>query len=231
MNELNYTIVRSRRRKTATIIVRLDSSIEVRVPEIMPINAITALVNTKKTWISNKQRELQQSDFQPQSHRYVAGEQFLLRGKLLTLAIDEGRKMVIIEAETIRVTVPPGLVGEDRRVSVATQIGNFYLDEARRYLRQRTSFLAKEHGFQPIYVGVKEYRSRWGCCFGDGRIYFNWKLILAPERIIDYVIIHELCHLRIRSHAKEYWQLVATILPDWQNSRRWLHRNGYGLEL
>lgn len=231
MNELQYTIVRSKRRKTAAIIIRPDSSIEVRVPGNMRESAIANLIATKRSWINTKQAELKHCEINRPTHSYREGEQFLLRGEYLTLIIDEGRKMIGVDGDKFRVTVPPGLTGDDRSEYVRTKLHSFYIDEALRFLRERSFLLGRKNGLLPAYIGVKEYKSRWGCCFNDGRIYFNWKLILAPEQIIDYVIIHELCHLRVRNHSKEYWQMVAAILPDWQANRNWLRRNGHGLEL
>jgi len=85
------------------------------------------------------------------------------------------------------------------------------------------------HALEPLFVATKEYSSRWGCCFGDGRIYYNWKIIMAPMAIIDYVIIHELCHLRMANHSPGFWSLVENILPDWRDRRLWLRRNGHAL--
>lgn len=231
MTELKYTIVRSRRRKTAAILVHPDSTIEVRVPDTMQESAIAELIRTKSSWINDKQEELKHRQIQRPAPKYIAGELFLLRGNYHTLVIDEGRGMIAVEKNTIRVTVPPGLVGDDCSKYISMKMHSFYSDEALRFLRERSFFLGRQNNLLPIYVGVKGYKSRWGCCFDDGRIYFNWKLILAPEEIIDYVIVHELCHLRERNHAKVFWQMVAAILPNWQQSRTWLRSNGHNLEL
>ncbi|MDJ0622378.1 MAG: SprT family zinc-dependent metalloprotease [Desulfocapsaceae bacterium] len=231
MVELKYSIVRSCRRKTAAIIVHPDSTIEVRVPATMQESVVAELINTKRSWINDKQAKLKQCELRRADHRYQEGEEFLLRGDSLTLVIDEGRGRIDVGENNIRVTVPPGLIGDDRCEYVNKKIRSFYSDEALRFFRQRSFSLGRQYDLLPVYVGVKEYISRWGCCFSDGRIYFNWKLIQAPEQIIDYVIVHELCHLRMRNHGKTYWQMVAAILPDWQESRTWLHYNGQGLEL
>ena len=91
--------------------------------------------------------------------------------------------------------------------------------------------MADAFGVTPVYILVKNYKSRWGTCFGDGRIYYNWKLILAPEGIMEYVVAHELCHLKVPNHSKRFWEFLETEIPDWKARRRWLKINGHALSI
>jgi predicted metal-dependent hydrolase len=76
---------------------------------------------------------------------------------------------------------------------------------------------------------VKEFQSRWGSCTPSGRVDFNWKIIMAPNRVVDYVVVHELCHLKQHDHSPQFWKLVESIMPDYAESKEWLRVNGAGL--
>ena len=84
-------------------------------------------------------------------------------------------------------------------------------------------------GVNPASAGVKGYKSRWGSCHSDGRVYFNWRIIVAPHSIVDYVVAHELCHLVHHDHSKKFWKLLGTIIPDYAERKEWLKVNGRGL--
>ncbi len=95
-------------------------------------------------------------------------------------------------------------------------------DEARRTLPPRLLALAEAHGLGVTRVTIRNQRSRWGSCSSSGAISLNWRLIQMPERVRDYVLLHELMHLRQPNHSRRFWALVADVCPDYQDSRRWL---------
>ena len=99
------------------------------------------------------------------------------------------------------------------------------------YINKRIQQLAEKTGLKPRSIIIKTYQARWGSCKITGDIQFNWKLVLAPPAIIDYVIVHELCHLTHHNHSAAFWQLVNHHYSDFKQARRWLKENGYQLEL
>lgn len=102
---------------------------------------------------------------------------------------------------------------------------------ARKVIHERCAF------FQPFTQGtyhsisIRDQKTRWGSCSGKGNLSFNWRLILAPPEILDYVVVHELCHLTHLNHSKDFWHLVETVLPDYKERRQWLKENGHTLHL
>lgn len=229
MTPPEYTAIRKRGRKSVSIFVRPDMTIEVIVPHAMAEKAIEHIVATKQNWINKKLKEFGSSDFQRTENLYLEGELFLYMGRHLTLIVSNGRGSVCISNDTLQVAVPPGLLGEDRAFYIRQKLLDYYSAEAQRVLREKTSTMADAFGVTPVYVAVKEYKSRWGTCFSDGRIFYNWKLILAPEDIMEYVVAHELCHLRVPNHSKRFWELVETEIPEWKTRRKWLKINGHAL--
>lgn len=101
----------------------------------------------------------------------------------------------------------------------------------------RKIFAARVAAFQPLTGGeytsitIRDQKTRWGSCSGRGTLSFNWRLILAPPEILDYVVVHELCHLTHMNHSKEFWGLVGKVIPDYKERRKWLKENGHTLRL
>jgi predicted metal-dependent hydrolase len=102
--------------------------------------------------------------------------------------------------------------------------------EARRAVRELVGMLideeAPELGVEPARVQIRDQRSRWGSCSTRGTLSFNWRLVLAPFEVLDYVVVHELCHLREPNHSHRFWKLVERRRPDWRAQRDWLHEHG-----
>ena len=123
---------------------------------------------------------------------------------------------------TQRAQLPPLVVpaAEDRRAWMA---------QARRELPARLLARAAEHGLTVARVSIRNQRSRWGSCGRDGHISLNWRLVRMPEWVRDYVIVHELMHLRRMDHSPAYWQLVAAACPEYVAARQWLRTHGRGL--
>ena len=102
--------------------------------------------------------------------------------------------------------------------------------EARRAVRELVSMLIEEEapeiGVAPKRIQIRDQRSRWGSCSTSGTLSFNWRLVLAPFEVLDYVVVHELCHLRVPNHSRRFWKLVENRRPDWREQRDWLHEHG-----
>jgi predicted metal-dependent hydrolase len=102
--------------------------------------------------------------------------------------------------------------------------------EARLAVRELVAMLIDEEapaiGVEPARVQIRDQRSRWGSCSTRGTLSFNWRLVLAPFDVLDYVVVHELCHLREPNHSSRFWKLVEQRRPDWRAQRDWLHEHG-----
>lgn len=231
MKTPQYTTIRKRGRKSVSIIVRPDRTVRIIVPEDLHEQAVEQIALNKRNWINKKLDELGQSDFQRIQYFYEQGEHFLYQGRYLTLHTVDGRGNISLSNETIQVSVPHGLQGKDRALYIRQKLLNCYRVQALQIFRERTSKIGEKYGLIPDYVAIKDYKSRWGSCFSDGRIYYNWRLILAPENIMDYVIAHELCHLKEANHSKRFWLLVETMVPEWRSRRKWLRINGHALNI
>jgi len=223
---IEYTVRRSSRRKTASIVIRSDNQIEVLAPSRMSAERIAGFVLDKNAWIHRKlhfNREIRAA-FVPKM--FTEGEQFHLLGKAYTLRVQQDEYSIRCHEDDLLVSHP----SPDAN-TICNQISHWYQQQAEMHFNARSRFFAAIIGKHPACVGIKSYKSRWGSCHHDGRIYFNWRLIMAPEWIVDYVVVHELCHLHHPNHSREFWALVQSFFPACREAKSWLKINGLTLSL
>lgn len=231
MIDFDYQVIKGSRRKTASISVKPDCTVRVLVPSTLSDQKILALIERKSRWIRTKIdqfKEIQQKNTQKE---YVSGECFTYLGRNYRLKIVTGHSDAGVKLMNGRfyVQVPPDVAKEARNELIVDQLTSWYREHAVARLCQKTKRYALQMGVSPASVGVKDYKSRWGGCSDDGRIYYNWKVIIAPHSIVDYVVVHELCHLVHPDHSKQFWRLLETIIPDYAERKEWLKINGKGL--
>ena len=125
-------------------------------------------------------------------------------------------------------TLPDGSKSDEKVRNALTQ---WYRAHAEKRLKQKVQRYAKIVGVEPVSVGIKSFKSRWGSCSVKGDILFNRKIIIAPNRIVDYVVVHESCHLKRHDHSPEFWKSVERVIGDYKECKKWLKENGRGLEI
>lgn len=230
--QFNYpvTVKRTGRRKTVAIRIA-EGSVHLTVPMRLSEKRITLLIAQKDNWIRKK---LAQDAEKPQLRlrAFVSGEIFPYLGKDYRLELSAGaRGEVRLKHGRLRLTVPEKLQGESGRQYIKNQLARWYRDRATGWLDVKTREFSGQLGVQPTHVEVKYFKSRWGSCSMDGTIKFNWRIIMAPHRIVDYLVVHELAHLVHHNHSPDYWRTVEHSLPNYRELRRWLKEKGAFLSL
>jgi len=232
MRGFEYEVIRSPRRKTVGICVKPDQTVQVAIPKRFPLAKVDALVCGKADWIRRKLSQYKDIQAQYQPKQYASGEIFTYLGHDYRLQVVEGAETpVILRQGVLRVGVPHNLSPEQRRSSVARTLEAWFREQALCHLEERSAWFASQMHVTPASVGIKSYRSRWGSCHADGRIYFNWRIIMASPSIVDYVVVHELCHLVHHNHSPDYWSLVESVMPEYRDAKCWLKQHGHGLEI
>ena len=118
-------------------------------------------------------------------------------------------------------------VTEEEQIQIVRdQILKWYIEKAELFLKERVRILSEKTGIQPQGMKIREQQKRWGSCTKDNILIFNWLIIMAPVSVIDYIIIHELCHLKYPNHSENFWKEVAVFRPDFQKRRDWLRIRG-----
>ena len=199
--------------------------VTIKVPFFINNNLIEQLVNKKLSWIK-KQLNIQ-SNFVPfEKKLYVNAEKFLYLGKYYKLKIIKNKKYSVnIEGDFLRVNVKDEL----NILKVKKLLKEWFYEKSLIYFKKETHNCAKKNHLKINSVKVREYKARWGSCSNNGDISFNWRLIMAPPKIIEYVIIHELMHIKEHNHSPKYWNYVKSLYPNINEAKEWLMYNGQTL--
>lgn len=215
-------LIRSTRRSIA-IQVLADGQVVVRAPLRLPAGYLERVLAEKTAWIQKMQAQAGQARLPDLGgpagkRRFEAGQPFPFLGQDYPLEIVE------------RQAAPLRLEGgfRLRRAALDQAAGTFeawYREQARALFTRRLAELAARHGFQYSRMRLSSARTRWGSCSSRSTISLNWRLVLAPAEVVDYVILHELAHLRVPNHSKDFWRLVESLCPQARQQRQWLKDN------
>ena len=215
-------VKRTNRRKTATVKIE-QGVVQVVVPKTLSQQEIDDLIANKSNWIRQK-LILQQSVPVSTPKQFVSGESFTYLGRNYRLKVLTGDlQPVKLKQGYLQVTVPVEQKSDQALIRKLLQ--DWYLDRASEKLEQKTVKYAQQIGVQPSKIRVREYKSRWGSCSVRGEVSYNWRIIISPNPVVDYVVVHELSHLIHHNHSKQYWNQVRSIVPDYQSKRDWLKTN------
>ena len=221
--EFAYTVTHSRRKKIALIVER-DGSIVVRAPLHTSEEAIRQAVESRKFWLYQKTRHPLKYPLEPVRKEFVTGESLLYLGRHYRLeVVDEPLEGIVFSAGF--------RISRRQRSEAGTLLKAWYITQARKRFTRRADYFAKSLGVAYNEVKVVEMRFRWGSCTPNNHLNFNWRLIKAPSFVVDYLIVHELAHLRVANHTPEFWNVVAVQIPEYLKAREWLLKNGNLLEV
>jgi len=215
-------LVRSKRR-TIALIVERDGSLTVRAPRRAAVVDIQSFILEKQEWII-RTRERFTSLVEVPKREYKDGDKFLFLGSTygLTLVKPQRPALKFENGFTLGSTVQSS--GE----RFFTQ---WYKEQAYKVIADRVRVLSDQYEFVPKQVKISSARTRWGSCSPDGTLNFTWRLVMAPLDVIDYVVVHELAHLRIKDHSRRFWREVEKIMPEYKDRRKWLRVHGETLSL
>jgi len=215
--EIPYTVRRSSRARRVRVNVHTHTGVEVVLPARAPERAAAVAVSELRPWIESRLEEAQQVLARIAAR---AGTVPYL-GTALELVPQRGRQRV--HRDGSRLLVPDG----DHRPALE----RFYRRAARAEIAPRLDRAAALAGTPYSTLDIRAQRTRWASCTANGRMSFNWRLLLAPEHVLEYVIWHEVCHLQILDHSPRFWALVERRWPAYREDRRWLSRHGATLVL
>ena len=208
--------------------IKHDNRIEVLAPSHISNADISSFVISKRQWIEKKQAFNRHVRTPYQAKDFIDGESFKLLGHDCTLRLTTSQEPRVMSAAGL-LQVSLADIGDKQ--AVRKLIESWYQQQAQELLTSLCASCSRDIGVHAASVGIKNYRSRWGSCHHDGRIYFNWRIIMAPESVVRYVVIHELCHLLHANHSRAYWQTVESFMPDYRHCKAWLNIHGLGLAL
>ena len=221
---MKILITRTKRKKTISILIK-DGNVEVKAPFNLMQKEIDSFILKKEKWIKNKIL-FQKSIEKLPKKKFINGEVFKLLGKDLILKINiNDTKKTYIKNDYICLDLKNNTKNNKEKIKKELEL--FFRSFSERILKEKTLIESKKMNLKVKEIKVRSYKNRWGSCSSNGNISYNWKLIMAPERIINYVIIHELCHLIHFNHSRDYWREVSKKLPNYKENKEWLKSNQY----
>jgi predicted metal-dependent hydrolase len=212
-----YTLRRSPRARRVRVSVESDGGVHVTLPRRAPARAADEAVRELAPWIERRRRALARAAAEvartPGTVPYVGGE--------LVLLPQAGRTRVHRRGDAL-------LVPDTDR---AAALERWYRRAARAEIGARLDAAVARAGTAYTTLTIRGQRTRWASCSAKGAMSFNWRLLLAPEAVLDYVVEHEVCHLEVMDHSPRFWRVLEQRVPDWRRHSRWLRRYGSTLVL
>jgi predicted metal-dependent hydrolase len=217
----------SRRARNARIVVNPGGGVAIVVPRRVSYAEIDRMLGEAREWIAKKRERVNSTS-----------------STVSQLGLDRsGVVWLGLESIPIQVAAPAGagpprvrtedgclVVGSSSPEATRAAIDRWYRREARRRITAAVTREAGRLGVEHTSIAIRDQRTRWGSCSRRGTLSFNWRLVIAPGDVLDYVVIHELCHLRELNHSKAFWHLVDEAMPGWREQRDWLHEHGPELQ-
>lgn len=227
---LSYILRVSTRARRVRLLVRAShgagmDGLEVVVPRGVGIARVEEVLREKEAWITGTLRRVTEETARTAPLPLTDGRALPFVGREIRLRIAlgaaEGRFRAALVGDVLTLTVASGEQDVIRAALVA-----WYRRQAKAIIAERLAHCNAAYGFTFGRVSIKEQKSRWGSCSRQGNLNFNWRLLLAPLVVLDYVVTHELAHLKEMNHSPRFWQLVAVGCPEYLAHRRWLRQHG-----
>ncbi|WIF94092.1 M48 family metallopeptidase [Caminicella sporogenes] len=219
-----------RKRKTMEISIEPPDIIKVVVPLNTPKEIIIQKVKSKASWIVQKLFEFKDIEYRKIKREFVNGESFMYLGRNYTLQIilDENVKKPEVKLYQGRFYIT-SFTKEEKVLQKAME--EWYRKKALEKILERIKYYQPYFPVKPKNVKVKEQKKRWGSCSSDRNLLFNWRCVMAPSNVLDYIVVHEMCHMVHMNHSKQFWNLLESIMPDYKKRREWLKNYGIRMDL
>ncbi len=237
---VRYTLQRSTRRKrTVQLQAHPDEGIKLLAPASMRQSELEAFVRSKREWMLKRWKGLEAA-----KHRrdWDSGETILFRGALIPVVIGEpyqqsARRAPLVtvirtlDSNELQIRISTGIDEAERYDAIGQALMGWYRQEALDYLLERIKTWGQITGLHPARVRIRSPRQRWASCSVNRSINLNWRLITLPDELSDYVLLHELVHLRELNHSSSFWNLLSAIMPDCKERRKALRKYSSSSEL
>lgn len=230
VKDIQYRLLPGAERRTTDIVIERDGVITVRPPRHMAPEQVDATVLSKRMWIYRNLAEWRDLNASGVVREWVNGETFLYLGSSyqLQLVAEQDEPLKLKDG---RFLLLRSLVEHGGAAAARAAFEQFYATKGLERLQRRVAHFAPRVGVTPGAVLVKDIGFRWAACQPSGDLHFHWKSLMAPLTVLDYIVVHELCHLHQRDHTDAFWNEVDKVLPDYRERKEWLRKRGAKLDL
>ncbi|KIG12937.1 putative metal-dependent hydrolase [Enhygromyxa salina] len=228
---IEYAIRRSARRKTVAIAIDPLEGVLLTAPPGVHVSQLDRVVKAKAQWIVDRLRHVAGGEPAPPPKQFVTGESFAYLGRHYRLRVIVGEQTgARVNAGWLEVGVEKRLEDGKRVAAIQAAVRGWYLAHAKRRLDERVEIWAARAGVEVAGVLVRDQQKRWASCDDKGVLRFNWRIVQAPMRLVDYVVAHEIVHLIHPDHTKAFWARLGAVMPDYERRKDELRRLGRRLE-
>lgn len=217
MNPQISKIIRTSR-KTVALYIQKDGSLVVRAPFHIRNEEINQFVYKKRFWINQKRRLINERNRLRAQKEFVNGEGFLYLGEMY--------KLRIVNNDAPPLVFNGEFLFSKRYLTNAREVFiQWYKERAKEKVTERVDLYTFRAEEKYNKINITNSQHRWGSCGSKGNLNFSWRLVMAPLKVIDYVVVHEITHLTEKNHAKKFWRKVKILSPDYELNRKWLKEN------
>lgn len=210
-----------KKKKSVRIYIDSYGNVEVQAPKGTPVEYVIQLLEEKWDWIQKTRKEMKERALGPQEKAYDQGENFLYLGNTYPIQISQDastrQDCAVFEEGKLHIHVKQL---EDEKIKQALK--RFYYQQCKLLVEKSIKSYQSNFKIKPRSIRISDSSRTWGTCDSNQQLTFNWKLAMAPPRVIDYVVVHEMCHLVHLNHDRSFWRLVGKIMPDYKELENWL---------
>ena len=230
VRDIEYQLLPGSERTTTDIVIERDGTIVVRPPVNYTPEQADAVVESKRMWIYRNLAEWKDLNASAVAREWVNGETFLYLGSAYRLVLVSEQDCAL-QLKDGRFCLSRSLIEQGGTVAARQAFEQYFADKGAQRFAERVAYFAPKVGFVVAAIKVKDMGYRWASCGSSGILNFHWKCMMAPPRIIDYIVVHELCHFHHRNHSDAYWNEVDKVMPDYRERKEWLRKHGASLEV
>lgn len=230
VRDIDYQLLPGSDRKTTDIVIERNGVIAVRPPVDFTPDQVDAVVDSKRMWIYRNLAEWRDLNATAVVREWVNGETFLYLGRSYRLALMSDQQVDLVLKEG-RFCLNRELVDSGGTKAAKEAFEVYYTNRGLQRIRKRVDYYSAKVGVKPTAVKVKDMGYRWASCTKADALLFHWKCMMAPPKIIDYIVVHELSHIHHRNHSDAFWNEVDKVMPDYRERKDWLKKNGANLDL
>lgn len=232
---IDYQITYKESKKDISILIEYQIGVTVVAPPHTSDEQIAAIIKKKAPAIYKQLRKLSEIKPEESSRQFKSGEKIPYLGRQYRLKVikDDSLTDCHIQFHQGKFTakVPNHFNDTERIQSLNHLFKKWYIEMGAKKLKQRLKLYENKLNLSPSQLIVKEQEKSWGTCTPSGNIHINWRIFTAPMRYVDYILVHELCHLKYMDHSDDFWNLISSLIPDYEDRKEWLRIHGPNLKL
>jgi predicted metal-dependent hydrolase len=228
VRDIEYHLLPGRTRKTTDIVIERNGIVTVRPPLDLTPEQVDAVVESKRMWIYRNLAEWKYLNASAVVREWVNGETFLYLGCSYRLALVSNQDCTL-QLKAGRFCLDRTIIERGGTPAAKQAFATYLTEKGQPRFNERVNYFAPKVGVQVADIKVKDMGYRWASCGTKNVLNFHWKCLMAPPQIIDYIVVHELCHFHHRDHSNAFWNEVDKVMPDYSARKEWLRKNGASL--